>query len=460
MDNHLPVVKIISWNAYGEEVCASAARMSTTEGSALDIYNNSLNNPHNTELIGKVLQSGHRSLMEHMVFNIAMENVSVYAEQYFIEMRLAAFTVKSRRYVDFSGQGYYIPESLEGEDLELYKKHMEGLFKTYRDLIALNIPKEDARFVLPYSFCSNFYCTLNARELAELIRSIRCGRGRTSPELLDIARRLEKQAVKIFPAIAQEIPTEPSKEDTPEPAAPNFGKVCGVSFINQSDIGEVSLFSSPENQMCNLSMAYNLLRPEREHDSADMMKEIVSSSRPRELEMLPYGFKISDVTLAGLTHLTRHRMQSPIIPPVETANLGRIVIPDSIAQNEAAMEIYTTQITWAYICARKLLQRKALRSYVGYFALAGNLVDVATIMNARELKHFIQLRSCIRAQWEIRKIAIDMLRLLRENYPELFNLYGPSCYLTGVCPEGKMCCGRTKEVQKYFSSNLDEKQPR
>ena len=422
--NHQPVVKIISWNAYGEEVCASAARISTTEGSAVKIFDKSLNDPHNLELIGKVLKSGHRSLMEHMVFNIAMENVSVYAEQYFIEMRLAAFTVKSRRYVDFSGQGYYIPESLEGEDLELYKKHMEGLFKTYRDLIALNIPKEDARFILPYSFCSNFYCTLNARELAALIRSIRCGRGRTSPELLDIARRLEKQAVEIFPAIAQEIPTEPSKEDTPEPTAPNFGKVCGVCFINQSDIGEVSLFSRPENPMCNLSMAYDL------------------------------------IPLAGLTHLTRHRMQSPIIPPVETANLGRIVMPDSIAQNEAAMEIYTTQITWAYICARKLLQRKALRSYVGYFALAGNLVDVATIMNARELKHFIQLRSCIRAQWEIRKIAIDMLRLLRENYPELFNLYGPSCYLTGVCPEGKMCCGRTKEVQKYFSSNLDEKQPR
>lgn len=460
MNKHLPVVKIISWNAYGEEVCASAARISTTEGSAVKIFDKSLNDPHNLELIGKVLKSGHRSLMEHMVFNIAMENVSVYAEQYFIEMRLAAFTVKSRRYVDFSGQGYYIPESLEGEDLELYKKHMEGLFKTYRDLIALNIPKEDARFVLPYSFCSNFYCTLNARELAELIRSIRCGRGRTSPELLDIARRLEKQAVEIFPAIAQEIPTEPSKEDTPEPTAPNFGKVCGVCFINQSDIGEVSLFSRPENQMCNLNMAYDLLHPKRKHNDADVMREIVSSPRPRELEMLPYGFKISDITLAGLTHLTRHRMQSPVIPPIETVDLSRIVIPDSVAQNGAAMEIYKRGVTMAYINARELLHREGLRPYVGYFALAGNLIDVATIMNARELKHFIQLRSCSRAQWEIRKIAIDMLRLLREDYPELFNLYGPSCYLTGVCPEGKMCCGRTKEVQKYFSSNLDEKQSR
>ena len=450
--NHQPVVKIISWNAYGEEVCASAARISTTEGSAVKIFDKSLNDPHNLELIGKVLKSGHRSLMEHMVFNIALENVSVYAEQYFIEMRLAAFTVKSRRYVDFSGQGYYIPETLEGEDLELYQKHMDGLFETYRDLIALNIPKEDARFVLPYSFCSNFYCTLNARELAGLIRSIRCGRGRTSPELLFIARELEKQAVKIFPAIAQEIPDEPL--ENLEAAKLRFGEEYGVKFVTQSDIGIVSLFSTPKDQMYNLIVAYDILHPDEKCAGSSMTKEIISSSRPRELEMLPYGFKISDITLAGLTHLTRHRMQSPVIPPIETVDLSRIVIPDSVAQNGATMEVYKRGVTMAYINARELLHREGLRPYVGYFALAGNLIDVATIMNARELKHFIQLRSCSRAQWEIRKIAIDMLRLLREDYPELFNLYGPSCFLTGVCPEGRMCCGKTEEMKNYFASDL------
>ena len=72
--NHQPIAKIVSWNTYGEEVCASAARMSTTEGSALDIYNAALNNPHNANLIGKVLKSGHRSIMEHMVFSIALES--------------------------------------------------------------------------------------------------------------------------------------------------------------------------------------------------------------------------------------------------------------------------------------------------------------------------------------------------------------------------------------------------
>ena len=89
--------KIISCNANSEEVCASAARISTTPGDALELFEKARGNPRNQDLIGKVLRSGHRSVIEHAVFSIALQNVSVYAEQYFIERRLASFTVKSRR---------------------------------------------------------------------------------------------------------------------------------------------------------------------------------------------------------------------------------------------------------------------------------------------------------------------------------------------------------------------------
>ena len=89
--------KIVSWSAAGEEVCASAARISTTQGDALALFEKAQGNPRNQDLIGKVLRSGHRSVIEHAVFSIALQNVSVYVEQYFIERRLASFTVKSRR---------------------------------------------------------------------------------------------------------------------------------------------------------------------------------------------------------------------------------------------------------------------------------------------------------------------------------------------------------------------------
>ena len=105
--------EIISYNMGGEAVCASAARISTTPGNALEIFTAAKDNPQNRTLIGKVLKSGHKSVVEHAVFTLAMRDVSVFVEQFFIECRLASFTVKSRRYVDFSGLGCHVPPELE-----------------------------------------------------------------------------------------------------------------------------------------------------------------------------------------------------------------------------------------------------------------------------------------------------------------------------------------------------------
>ena len=73
-------------------------------------------------------------------------------------------------------------------------------------------------------------------------------------------------------------------------------------------------------------------------------------------------------------------------------------------------------------------------------------------MNGEELVHFLRLRTCTRAQWEIREMAIEMLKLLRRNFPELFSNVGPNCYYLGYCTEGKKSCGRPQEVREYFRS--------
>lgn len=99
---------------------------------------------------------------------------------------------------------------------------------------------------------------------------------------------------------------------------------------------------------------------------------------------------------------------------------------------------------------KQMEQNPALAPYGYYFALSGNVMDIMTTMNARELKHFIQLRTCSRAQWEIRKISMEMLRKLRALCPELFNAFGPGCYANGICPEGKMSCGNMKQVVELF----------
>lgn len=186
--------------------CLAAARISTTKGSALEIYNESMEK-EDTSLIEKVLDMGHHSVSEHIYFNIIFDNVSVIVEQFIIEFRLASFTVKSRRYVDYKKMGFVEPELRfrddvsEGERADLTKLYievMESLFSSYTELTDNGVPREDARFVLPYCFRSNFYCTVNARELMKIIYSACYGRGSLYPEIKNIGNMLLDQAKKNF----------------------------------------------------------------------------------------------------------------------------------------------------------------------------------------------------------------------------------------------------------------------
>ena len=443
-------VKIVGWNTAGEEVCASAARISTTPGDALELFEKAQGNPRNQDLIGKVLRSGHRSVIEHAVFSIALQNVSVYVEQYFIERRLASFTVKSRRYVDFSGLGYHIPPELAGKALEDYRAYMDGLFAAYRKLLDADVPKEDARFLLPYAFCSNFYCTLNARELVSLIRSIRLGQGRAVPELRDIAGQLAGQLTELFPALGTELEDSGPEEALPEESAPMFRKE--PVWVPEAEAGSAELLAGPAAPGKLLERAYRAANPGT--DKPFSLDALLASPRPRELEQLSYTFAVSGLTLAGVTHLVRHRMQSVIVPPIQSVDHSRFILPDTIRTNPAALEIYRNALTEANRIARALCEDPALRPYSCYYAVSGNLMDVMTTLNARELMLIIRLRTCTRAQWEIRHVAMGFLRLLREQYPALFDRFGPSCYLTGQCPEGRMCCGQQEEMRKLFGGKL------
>ncbi len=88
-----------------------------------------------------------------------------------------------------------------------------------------------------------------------------------------------------------------------------------------------------------------------------------------------------------------------------------------------------------------------------YYLLCGSTIDFVATINARELMLFFRLRTCTRAQWEIREYAIEMLQSVRKVAPNIFNLYGPSCFLNGVCPESSnFTCGRAREMKNFFKA--------
>ena len=60
-------------------------------------------------------------------------------------------------------------------------------------------------------------------------------------------------------------------------------------------------------------------------------------------------------------------------------------------------------------------------------------------MNAAALNDWFRIRTCNRAQTEIRDLATKMMKLCKEAAPDLFAEAGPNCVRLGLCPEMEQC---------------------
>lgn len=441
---------IIGLTDTGEKIPAASGRISTQPGTALEILDLSKDAQKNANLISKVTRSGHNSTVEHTVFNLAFQNVSVLVEQFVIEFRLASFTVKSRRYVDFAKLGYYIPHFESKSVHDKYIAHMDYLYSEYEHFISAGVPKEDARFLLPYSLYSNFYCTLNARELLNMLYAMIYGRGSDFPELKTLGESLLEQARRLTPGIFTDFETRrPTVQDVPKfDYKPNYEmieKEDAVELLSYTPDAAKAISRAALIETCNLPTAQIDEIIADKNECAKIIKTVISSKRQRALEAATFTFRINNVSLSCLTHFARHRMQSIGIPSLTLTNRRRHILPETIAVNPELKERYCSAFNKTAELYEELKKIGISEELLAYIQLSGNTVDIVTTINGRELLLFMKLRSCNRAQWEIRDFAIDMLKKLRAADSTVFDFYGPSCYVS-KCPEGPLTCGKAAEV--------------
>lgn len=75
--------------------------------------------------------------------------------------------------------------------------------------------------------------------------------------------------------------------------------------------------------------------------------------------------------------------------------------------------------------------------------------------NARSLLNFFEIRTCTRAQWEIRQLARLMLDEVRTVAPNIFKLAGPTCETQGFCREGAKSCGRAAPLSYQVTEEAE-----
>ncbi len=162
------------------------------------------------------------------------------------------------------------------------------------------------------------------------------------------------------------------------------------------------------------------------------------------IEHASYTFAVEGVSRALLAQLTRHRIASYSVQSqryVDKSDFDYVIPPSIAARKETriAFEGLMESVNkyYAYLSSYDDIPNEDAR-----FVLP-NACDTRIIftMNARSLHNFFKQRCCNRAQWEIRAMADEMLRLCREVSPVLFKKAGPSCISQGRCSEGKMFCG-------------------
>lgn len=194
-------------------------------------------------------------------------------------------------------------------------------------------------------------------------------------------------------------------------------------------------------------------------DQAAFLRGILSMGHLSVLEHASFTFVIEGVSRTLLAQLTRHRLASFSVQSQRYVSLAQgfsYVIPPRIAAlGSDAKREFEDQMAqmheWYIAWQEKLGNGESANEDARFVLPAACETRLTLTMNARELLHFFSLRCCERAQWEIRALAVEMLKLCKREAPVLFETAGPGC-VRGVCSEGAKGCGNANERRAFFTS--------
>ncbi|MDD2365380.1 MAG: FAD-dependent thymidylate synthase [Desulfuromonadaceae bacterium] len=196
----------------------------------------------------------------------------------------------------------------------------------------------------------------------------------------------------------------------------------------------------------------NLREKLAESDIESFLDKIMSLGHHSVLEHASFTFGIEGISRVTTHQMVRHRIASFSQQSqryVSHKDEFTSIMPDTIAENSEARQIFAFMSETVHKAYAQLVEMGIPPEDARYILPNATETKIIMTMNARELLHFFELRCCQRAQWEIREMSIEMLRLVKSIAPVIFRQAGPGC-VSDPCPEGKFCCGQTTEVREFY----------
>jgi len=157
------------------------------------------------DLIAKALRDKTFDVIEHAVFMFEIEGISRICSHQLVRHRIASYDQESQRFSAVEREDFITPPSIlnNPEALAVYAKFIRSSVEAFRKLKELEVPKEDARFILPQSIGTKLVITANARSLMHFFWQRTATQAQW--EIRELAELMLKECKKVAPSIFKEV---------------------------------------------------------------------------------------------------------------------------------------------------------------------------------------------------------------------------------------------------------------
>lgn len=384
---------------------------------------------------------GHGSVGDQNYFIFCIEDLPRAATLHLCLPEYLAHLQQSLRRTRAS-RGFYLPEVIKRS--RLAGKTEEILFQgfqLYKEMVQAGIPKEDARSPLSLYTKTTIQTAGNARELSHL-------------------SKMSKNVMvpSVVRAIVNEMITLAKK------AAPILFEDFRFNYEGLAWYPSVQLYA-PDNELL-----HNLVK-ERGQDEDILLLSSNAGKIPISKKMVKRAVVDRDeAALANLKHLhfeflvpmsltcfhqairqrTWNHSCESIYDAMENDSISddrRMVIPPSI--KELTFHLRYRALHMAMLgLYRELIEEGIPKSEA--IGVIPHSLKIWTLIhvNGWNAIHSIGKRTCLTAQWEIRRIAREMAKIIKWESPALKKWIGPQCVTYGYCPEIEQCGYFQKVVKR------------
>ena len=167
---------------------------------------------------------------------------------------------------------------------------------------------------------------------------------------------------------------------------------------------------------------YHSASKAQQDSEKEFIHTIIENGHHSVLEHAYATFRVTGVSRSFTHQLVRHRLcafSQRSQRYVDEQDFA-FVEPGSIAENAEAHRLFEKYMAEARSTYRRLQSLGIKNQDARYILPNATQSEIVLSANFREFRHIFRLRCDRRAQWEIRQVALQMLRIMKKEAPSVF----------------------------------------